>query len=291
MDVACQFGRDQRLHGVVSEAHEPAEGAPMVVLVSAGLTGKPGPYRLYVDTARELAGLGISTLRFDLGGIGNSQIDNPQQPLLDRTNADIEAALDYLSATYGCKAFILGGLCSGAEDSFRYAKTDARVCGVVMIDPHAYDTAYWRLRKYLCRHFFDRVGYKLMRMSGIVHVVQGQKHSTSVEGFEGSLINYQYMPREESTWILKSLSERGVAVHYIYTGGRIDIFHRPAQIRSMFPDARLRRTLTIDHIPHIEHIQIFAEDRAELVRTIRRRVQETVSRFMASPSVPTAARK
>ncbi len=56
---------------------DPARGPPrraaLCVLVNAGMVAKSGPWRLYVEVARRLAHAGVATLRFDLGGIGDSR--------------------------------------------------------------------------------------------------------------------------------------------------------------------------------------------------------------------------
>jgi pimeloyl-ACP methyl ester carboxylesterase len=269
-EVACQFGEKGRLFGVATVPRERRKG-PALVLISAGLTAKSGPYRLYAEIARELAASGFAVLRFDLGGIGNSQIARPDLPLPVRTEQDIQHALRYLETNHDVHEFVVGGLCSGAEDAFRHAEKDARIRGVVLVDPHAYDTAYWRLRALFSRYFLNRIVYKLLRMAKAINVVEDSRNKSNVEGFEGSLVNYQYMDQGESTRILSALVERHAGVHYIYTGGSIDTFHHRRQFRAMFPGVTPNDRLVVDFLPHIEHVQIFAEDRKALVDTVVRR--------------------
>ncbi|MGH8168711.1 MAG: hypothetical protein ACREQ1_15830, partial [Woeseiaceae bacterium] len=185
--------------------------------------------------------------------------------------ADIRDALVWLEEQHGIDEFVLGGLCSGAEDAFRYAANDARVKGVILIDPHAYQTPLWRFRGLLTRYSINRIIYKMLRTIKAINVVEDSKSRSDVEGFEGSLINYQYMDRAESTRILSELVERRTKVHYIYTGGRIDTFHHKDQFPAMFPGIDFKGQLTVDHLPYIEHVQIFGQDRQELINTITRR--------------------
>ena len=103
------------------------------MLVSAGLLPKFGPYRLYAELARRLADDGVVTLRFDLGGIGDSAQEYEGRSLKTRTDLEIRAAIDHLSECHGFGNVGLGGLCSGAEDSLRVAAADPRVTGVVFI--------------------------------------------------------------------------------------------------------------------------------------------------------------
>ena len=65
---------------------------PALILVSAGLLSKAGPYRLYATLARKLAKEGFLVLRFDLGGIGDSQSAPGSAPLRVRTEEEIVSA-------------------------------------------------------------------------------------------------------------------------------------------------------------------------------------------------------
>lgn len=240
----------------------------MLILVSAGLMSKSGPYRLYTQIARDLAGKEIRTLRFDLGGIGNSEQIDPSLPLIERTRVDIHDAIEYVAQTFAPSGIVLAGLCSGAEDSFRYAAEDARVQGVVLIDPHAYVTAGWRFRRIFSRHFLNRIVYKILRVARLIDLGEEGQRDNQAEGFEGDLINYQYMDRDEARSILKKLIARGTRFHYIYTGGMIDKFNHRSQFYRMFDGVDFRGLETVTHLPTIEHVQVFDEDRRLLIDTI-----------------------
>jgi len=72
-EIACQFGPEERLFGIVSQPERPRIGAPAVLFLTAGLLHHVGPHRLYVQAARQLNTLGFTALRFDLGDVGDSQ--------------------------------------------------------------------------------------------------------------------------------------------------------------------------------------------------------------------------
>ena len=271
-NIACEFGEGKRLKGVLSCPIENRREKIVLVLVSAGFTAKVGPYRVYAELARSLAALGIATLRFDLGGIGNSQTLNPGRALDVRTKQDIQEAIDYLQEQHGIEEFVVGGLCSGAEDAFRYAEEDARVVGVLLIDPHAYRTKMWSIWNVFSLRFLSRVIHKVLRILRITKDVRNESATPDVEGLDSTLINYKYMSLQESTRILKTLLERRVYLHYVYTGGRTGKFNHKRQIFSMFDDVEFGRFLTLDYIPHIEHTQVFEEDRNELVSAISKRL-------------------
>ena len=142
-----RFGEHRHLSGIITEPRGSARGT--CVLVTAGLTPRFGPFRLYAQLARRLASEGFLVLRFDLGGIGDSRQAYASLPLRRRTELELRAAVDQSYA--GAGPLILGGLCSGAEDSVRYAALDARVTGLALIDPFGYPTLGWRWRDGLIR--------------------------------------------------------------------------------------------------------------------------------------------
>jgi len=276
-NIACEFGEGKRLKGVLSWPTENRREKIAVVLVSAGFTSKVGPYSVYAELARFLAAMGIATLRFDLGGIGISQTLNPGRTLNARTKHDIQDALRFLQESYGIERFVTGGLCSGAEDAFRYAEDDVRVTGVLLIDPHAYRTRMWSIVNIFSRRFLNRATYKALRIFRMVDVVNDISSTSDGEGLEASLINYRYMSVQEATRILRTLLERQVHLHYVYTGGRTETFNHKRQIYGMFNDVGLGSLLTLDYLPHIEHTQVFEEDRNELVAVISKRLGDTCS--------------
>ena len=138
IESACDFGEQNHLKGIFCLPTSPIDKC--VVLVSAGLLAKPGPFRLYTELSRRLLSHGVATLRFDLESIGDSELLYPGTPLAERTRRDIADAVELVASELSPRTILLGGLCSGGEDSLMYAETDDRVKGIFMIDPHAYRT-------------------------------------------------------------------------------------------------------------------------------------------------------
>jgi alpha/beta superfamily hydrolase len=274
-NIACDFGENQRLKGVLSWPTKSKSDSIVVVLVSAGFTGKMGPHRIYTELARSLYERGIPTFRFDLGGIGNSQIQDPGAPLAVRTRGDIRDAMELLQAQYGANRFVVGGLCSGAEDAFHYAPEDERVKGVLLIDPHAYRTRMWWVRSVLSRRFINRMIDRARRVFRRLLLIREKQQEQKVDKARSVLIDYKYTPQKEAAIILQELVQRCVNLHYIYTGGRSDKFNHKRQFFGMFKGIKFGKLLTLDLIPHIEHTQIFEEDRAELINVISQRLTAT----------------
>jgi dienelactone hydrolase len=256
----CQFGPNAALAGILTEPVAPAQGVA-VVLVSAGVTPKFGPFRLYAELARRLARDGFRTLRFDLGTLGDSGAAYEEQPLEQRTQKQIAAALDYLDERFELDGIVLAGLCSGAEDSFRHAERDDRVTRVVMIDPFAYRTA-----GFAWRHARSRARQRLLRALGLFRPLA--RNATK------SLVNYEYMPRNESTRILQRLLQRKVRIDFVYTGGMSRSFNHRGQLQAMFPATDFRGLVGVQYFPQLDHTQLLEADRRTLVDAIAHRLRE-----------------
>jgi len=255
-EVACQFGPDRLLAGIATEPAARTR-SNSVVLVSAGVTPKFGPFRLYTELSRRLAELGFLTLRFDLGGIGDSGPAFEGRPLVERTRLQIGAALDFLRDHYGASEAVLSGLCSGGDDSFRHAEQDSRVTGVVMIDPFAYRTLGFRWR-----HFKHRAERKLLKTLGLFEPAPRRNAP--------ALVNYEHLPQQQTRRILGRLVQRGVSLHFIYTAGMHEYFNHRGQLRSMFSGVDFGDRVKLDYLPHLDHTQLVEADRRALIDVIAR---------------------
>jgi alpha/beta superfamily hydrolase len=270
-----QFGHLARLSGILSLPDSSQSPAQVVILVSAGFMPTSGPYRVYYEFADALASKGIATFRFDLGGIGNSLQVHAHLTLDERTHRDIRLAVDCIRERHANAHIILAGICSGAEDSFRYAEQDERVNGLILIDPHAFRTWQWWIHRVLSRHFVNRVILRLVRM---FKRIPTQTESTG-DATDIQLIDYQYTPKDAVMRILGLLLQRQFFIHYIYTGGKIDDFNHTAQLRRMLHPLPLNDKVSVDYLPTLEHTQMLAQDRSLLSDVVSRKAQEFFNRL------------
>jgi pimeloyl-ACP methyl ester carboxylesterase len=257
IESCCQFGLQGGLSGIITEPDSPARRVGLV-LVGAGLSPKHGPFRVYAELARRVARDGVQTLRFDLGGLGDSRSDYEGHLLEERTRLEVKAAVDHLVAHRGLDGVVLGGLCSGAEDAFRAAEGDTRVKGVILVDAFAYRTRGW-----LWRNVRYRATRRVLRALGL--------HRPLPHGAR-SLVAYRFMARAEASRILRALVRRGTEVHFVYTGGAREHFNHPGQLQAMFRDVAFDGQVTLDHLLHLGHTQMLESDRRTLVETIARRL-------------------
>lgn len=106
----------QVLHGILHGAAAVGSAPGQAVIMLHGWGGcRLGPHRMFVDFARNLAAQGVSALRFDFRGRGESEGDLGSA-CLDSMIADTRAALAFLRERLpGSPRIVLLGLCSGAE--------------------------------------------------------------------------------------------------------------------------------------------------------------------------------
>lgn len=133
-EQALLFGPGKSLAAVVTEPAAPG-GGPALILLNAGVLHHVGPNRLHVRLARELALRGGTTLRFDLSGLGDSRGRSDGTSFAEATVAEAREAMDALQATRGITSFVVGGLCSGADNALRIAAADPRVRGALLVEP------------------------------------------------------------------------------------------------------------------------------------------------------------
>ena len=257
-EQACQFGHAEQLTGLLTRPAG-AEGPLACVLVNAGMVPKFGRYRLYPELARQLAGLGMPTLRFDLSGMGDSRQEAASLPLRERMRRDIGDAVAHALAVTGARGVVLGGLCSGGEDALRYAELDPRVRGVFMVDPFAYRTSGWAWRNAAFRAM-----RRSLRALGL--------YQPFVNPAGEALVHYVYMEPAEATRVMTAMIARRAPLHFIYTGGKLHEFNHRAQLQAMFPDLAFAGQVTVDLFLETEHTQVQPDDRARVIEAVVARV-------------------
>ena len=122
--------------GILHEADSSA--ALGVVLVVGGPQYRVGSHRQFVLLARALATAGMTTLRFDYRGMGDSAGEARDFTAID---ADIRAAVDTLVRESGVSKVVIWGLCDAASAALKYAATDRRVAGLVLLNPWVHSPA------------------------------------------------------------------------------------------------------------------------------------------------------
>ncbi len=136
VETGVRFGVDDYLFGVLCRPASAPVGAPVAVFLNVGRNPHSGWRRMAVEQARALAAAGVASLRFDLGGVGESArlAGAPARIVYDGwAKRDVAAALTMLDAQGFGPATIVG-VCSGAWLALHAAVDDARAGGLVCVN-------------------------------------------------------------------------------------------------------------------------------------------------------------
>ncbi len=248
-ETAIRFGPGHRLFGIVAEPVAPAPlERPAILLLNVGADSHVGPHRMNVELARELASLGYLSLRFDVGGLGESPpAPGARENRLYDVNSvnDLRSAMTALGQLRGVSRFVLVGLCSGAFLAYHTAVTDTRVVGQVLLNMFAFEwmegdpVAPFERRIYLssrsyARSLLDRnVWRRALRgevdLRGIATVVAGRLLQRVVADVQE--LGSRFLGRRGQTRVERSfhaLCDRGVQSLMVFgdSDGGLDMVAR-----------------------------------------------------------------
>lgn len=157
---------DDPLIGIVSRAETPARIG--VVIVVGGPQYRAGSHRQFTLLARHLAMHGVPAFRFDYRGMGDAAGD--RRPF-DAVDDDLRAAVSaFMSAEPDLKGVVIWGLCDAASAALIYAPTDARVKGLVLLNPWVRDAqtqAVTQMKHYYLKRLMDRAFWRKLLRGGV----------------------------------------------------------------------------------------------------------------------------
>lgn len=227
-----------------------------VVWLNAGAIRRAGPFRLHAVAARHFAALGFPTLRVDQPGNGD------HLPAARRPQREIATALlDELQRETGCERFVVGGICSAADDAWQWALEDARIAGLLLLDPLARRSAPGFRRgqlQLLWRRgpsgWLALLARRLARRPKAARVSDDQLRDWSSPGSEAGE--------------LARLVERGVECFVLYTGGAAAYFTHPRQFFAGFGVASRSPRVRFGYWREADHLFYRPDDRERLVRAL-----------------------
>jgi hypothetical protein len=214
-----RFGPASSLVGTVTSPALQVPATAACLMFNMGANHRVGPRRINVKLAHVLAGRGVSSLRFDLGGVGDSDASDFSSDLHTRAMNDLRAGMDLLENTLGIRQFVIVAMCSGVEHAITVAEADTRVMAVSLFDGFAFPErrARWErtLRRALAAPAHPAFAGKAKRWLQR-HLLQS--HSTkALPGF----FTERKSPEVNAAWFgtaMKRLVERKVAVQLLYSG-------------------------------------------------------------------------
>lgn len=276
-DTPLWFGPSGRLFGVMCRPARPVAGTPAVLLPATGFQPRSGFGRMWTTLARQLAARGLTSLRFDMTGTGESDGRVGADPLADRYDpgrvADLRAALDALAAE-GFGRAIAVGHCSGAYAALLAAAEDQRLIGVCAGNP-----MFLNRQTELCQAVLSRpAGLPETRFTPPAAPVDAAEPSSDGSAVVGRFVMRQVRracPPMLREWLrglgreeragrahLRQLLARGCAVHLVFAQG--DDGH--IRLRRAFGSAlRMPPALRVTEIAGADHTFTAAAHRSQFL--------------------------
>ena len=223
-----------------------------VVIFNSGMLHRPGPFRLHVRLARRLAELGYPTLRFDFPGVGDS-LPRATRPIVEITREIVER----MQQLTGCAHFVVGGICSAADQGWQLALLDARVAGVLLVDGLARKGRHFvvgRLRRFLRKPRRQWLAFARRLVS---------KAPAAIETVENLR---DWPPPGAERAELRALVERRVAIFALFTGGTWYFLHE-RQFQDTYGVNARSPYVEFHYWPQCDHMLYSEIDRAAFIDT------------------------
>lgn len=259
-----QIGVESSLFGILAQPDAEANTArkPAVLILNAGLMHRIGPFRMHVTLARRLAAQGMTSLRVDCSGKGDSAAREDVRSYEEAVNLDVKDAMDFVSGECGIDEFVLIGLCSGADDAFRASRMDARVSCLVLLDGYAYPTPRFYLRKY---------GRKILSIPAWFRLIVRNarrllKNRQSAE--MADIFGMAFPPKQEFEKGLQEVVGRGGRILVIHSIGWAAYFNYEEQFRDAFPKLAESEKISVRYFPKADHTYSLSPDREALLDTV-----------------------
>jgi dienelactone hydrolase len=261
---AVTFGPDSCLVGILSEPDKVSAELPAILLFNVGLNHHVGPHRLNVELARSLAERGYVALRFDLGGLGDSEPRRDTRSDEERAVLDVQDAMNFVQERKGIQEFVVVGLCSGVDPAHALATTDRRVRGAIFIDGYAYPTL-----EYSVREAADRVrrvlyagNYRRWFRRRILSVFDRQALPNSSPEV---IFDRTFPPRSRFKQDLATMLEHGVRALFLYTRQAYFFNHR-GQFAKMIDATSIPPGVEVEHQLGADHVFTSTFERARGIR-------------------------
>ena len=262
-DEVLRIGPDHQLTGIVSVAATGQNARTGVIILNAGVLHRIGPHRIHVQLARALAARGFTTLRLDVGGVGDSVASSDAPTFRESAVADTRLAMSRMSELHGLDRFVVFGICSGADNALATALVDDRVAGIIAVDPPLYISWQARVRS---------LRAKLARQTSIVSaarwslgVVRRQltarlRRRAVVEPDSGGRETPELATYRAQ---LVRLVDRGVRVFSLYSNAHRGLYNHADQLFEVMPELRGR----VDHrwFPTANHTFTELDAQAQLL--------------------------
>ena len=237
-----QFGPGDGLAGMMCAPDGASDIG--VVMLNAGLIHKTGPGRMWVNLARRLSRRGITSLRFDFGGFGDS-VTRRSGSYAEQVIAETQAALELHEERGQTRLYVLG-LGSGAVNAHRIAFADDRVSGLIALDGFNWPTPEYYVRYYAPRSMAPKHWLQVAK----TRLLAGQEPSAQEMP---AIFEEEFPDKTTVAPELRTLVRRGTRMLYVFTGGYEQFCNYRGQLEDNFPDIAFGDTLRVERFPESDH--------------------------------------
>jgi len=282
-EQAVLLGSRNTSVGILARAVAEPTDRPAIVFLNTGIIHRVGYHRMFVAMSRALAAAGYMALRFDFSGIGDSEPRHDALSPLESCMADIGDALDWLERTHRASRVVLIGLCSGADHAVQYGHTDARVVGLVLLDPSIPTTA---------RHVVHYVVQRLTDPRSWARFFTGRSRVIRMWSRSGAMSRRE-PPRDAGS--VGAIAQhygrsvaRGIAMLAVFTGESTRQTYREQMIDA-FPTVAFGDLLKLEFFDDSDHVFSGQSDRTRLTQLILDWIGLAQSRTRRHPSAAETA--
>ncbi len=300
--VHIDTGTAARLFGVLVTP-EGAGPGPAVLMLNSGSIHHIGPNRLWVRLARQWAARGLTVLRLDIAGIGDSAArPGALENVVYSPSAtqDVAAALTYLRTQVGASECHLVGLCSGAYHSLKAAVAGQPVASALMINPLTY---FWKegamlgqvqahevpdlTSKFRDKVFTREPWQKLLRAELDVRLV-AEVALRRVWGLAAPhLVEWarrlRIPLRQNLARDLETAVQHGIRLHFVFADRAPGFVLLQKQGGSAVQRLLARQAASIDFVSNADHTFTRIEARERLVAVLDRLMLSPTSRAQIRP--------
>ena len=270
-----RYGKDQSGMGILTApagTERSSENLPIAVIFNSGLLHRSEPYRLNVLIARRLVALGVTTLRVDLAGKGDT-------PTREGHSNRESVAMDWaeirheLVRLFGERKFALMGICSGADNAIKLAVSDERVVGLVLMDAICPIDSGYAKRRLLAKlgsaGFWRRLPQRVMReLFALLKFDESKPEKKQ---------NLRDAPRtEELIACMKEMVKRDGNILAVFSNSSYPYYNIQGQMTSVLAIDGLEKICREVWWPHVTHTYPVQQHRNLLVDKVDRWFAERI---------------